>query len=363
MGYEEHPYDALLLRYEPGMTAARLRALFADLRTHTLPLVQAIAAKAPPRADFLDQDYPEEDQRAFGLGISQAMGYNLHRGRLDRSAHPFEVSFTREDVRITTRYQRHYLPAALFGIFHETGHALYEQGVSPDLTRTALTTDFLNQYAVGGVSFGMHESQSRLRENLVGRSRPFWQHHFPALRAVFPTQLADVSAEEFYCVVNRVRPSLIRVEADELTYNFHIMLRVELEIAMLEGSVAVRDLPDMWRSIMESTLGITPPDDTRGVLQDIHWSTGYLGSFCTYTIGNVISVQLFEAARQQVAGLDDSLAQGDYAPLLAWLTENVYRHGRAYSVSELLTRATGRDLTNKPYLNYLKAKYTDLYGL
>jgi carboxypeptidase Taq len=363
IGYTEHPYDALLLKYEPGMTAARLRSLFAELREHSLPLVQAISARPEPRADFLEQEYPDDDQRAFALDIAQQFGFDLRRGRLDRSAHPFEVSFTREDVRMTTRYQRRFLPSALFGVLHETGHALYEQGVDPTLTRTALTTDFLGQYAVGGVSFGAHESQSRLWENLVGRSRTFWRHHFPQAQAMFHTQLTDVSDEVFYRAVNRVRPSLIRVEADELTYNFHIMLRVEIEMGLLDGSLRVRDLPETWNAAMQSTLGITPPDDTRGVLQDIHWSSGSYGSFCCYTVGNVMSVQLFEAARQQVAGLDEALARGEYAPLLGWLTENVYRHGRAYSVSELLTRATGRDLDTHPYLDYLRAKYGDLYRL
>ncbi len=363
IGYTAHPYDALLLQYEPGMTAARLADLFVALRERTLPLTQRITARPVPRVDFLSRDYPEEQQREFALGLAELLGYDLRRGRLDRSAHPFEVSFTREDVRITTRYQRSYLPGALFGVLHETGHALYEQGVDPALTRTALTTDFLGQYAVGGTSFGAHESQSRLWENLVGRSRVFWQRHFPRLAATFPAQLADVSADEFYHAVNVVRPSLIRVEADELTYNFHIMLRVEIEMGLLDGSLAVADLPDIWRDRMQTTLGVTPPDDTRGVLQDIHWSSGSFGSFCTYTIGNVMSVQLFDAARRQVADLDEALTQGDYGPLRGWLTENMYRHGRAFSASELLVRATGRDLDVEPYLSYLETKYGELYGV
>jgi carboxypeptidase Taq len=362
IGYVEHPYDALLMRYEPGMTAACLKALFEALKAGLLPLLRQIGDRSGQvRADFLDRDYPEEAQRAFALEIAEAFGYDLSRGRLDRSAHPFEISFTREDVRITTRYNRRYAPMALFGTFHETGHALYEQGVDPALSRSALTTDLLDLYAVGGTSYGTHESQSRLWENLVGRSRTFWQHHFGRLQAYFPQQLAGVDAEAFYRAVNRVRPSLIRVEADEVTYNFHIMVRVEIEMVLVDGKLAVRDLPDAWRAKMQEYLGVAPPDDARGALQDVHWSTGLFGSFPTYTIGNVMSAQFFAAARRALPGLDDALAGGDYAPLRGWLAENVYRHGRAFSPQELLVRSTGSGLAVEPYLAYLAEKYDDLF--
>jgi carboxypeptidase Taq len=363
IGYSEHPYDAMLFQYEPGFTARSLKALLDELKAATLPMVRAIAEKAPPRWDFLTRDYPEDAQREFALGLAQKFGYDLSRGRLDASLHPFEVSFTRQDVRITTRYRRDYLPMCLFGVLHETGHALYEQGVSPELTRSALTTDFLGLYAVGGASFGTHESQSRLWENLVGRSWAFWQVQFPALQAVFPKQLADVDAETFYRAVNRVTPSLIRVEADELTYNLHILLRVELEMALLDGSLAVRDLPEAWNAKVKEYLGLEVPSDTLGVLQDIHWSTGYFGSFPTYTVGNIMSAQFFAAARRQVGGLETALAEGDYAPLLKWLQDNIYRHGRRFSPRELLVRSTGEPLTTGPYLSYLKDKYRALYSL
>ena len=364
IGYVEHPYDALLMRYEPGMTAARLKALFEALKAGLLPLLRRIGDRSEHvRADFLDRDYPEDAQRAFALEIAQAFGYDLARGRLDRSAHPFEISLTREDVRITTRYNRRYAPMALFGTFHEAGHAIYEQGVDPALTRGVLTTDLLDLYAVGGASYGTHESQSRLWENLVGRSRPFWQHHFSRLQAHFPEALAGVDAEAFYRAVNRVRPSLIRVEADEVTYNFHIMVRVEIEMGLVEGSLKVRDLPEAWRARMQAYLGIAPPDDARGVLQDVHWSTGLFGSFPTYTIGNVMSAQFFAATRHGVPGLDDALAHGDYAPFRGWLAVNVYRHGRAFSPGELLVRSTGSGLTVEPYLAYLTEKYNDLFPL
>ncbi len=362
IGYEGHPYDALLLRYEPDMTAARLEDLFARLRARLSPLLaRTQASHVTVRDDFLRRDYPEDKQRDFALEVAQSFGYDLKRGRLDRSAHPFEISFTRNDVRMTTRYNPNYLPAALFGVFHETGHALYEQGVAPALTRSALTTDFVGQYAVGGTSYGAHESQSRLWENLIGRSRDFWVRHFPRLRQCFRTQLRDVTDELFYRAVNQVRPSLIRVEADEVTYNFHIMLRVELEMALLDGRLAVRDLPQAWNAGMQKYLGLTPPDDSLGVLQDIHWSSGSFGSFSTYTIGNIMSVQLFEAARQQTEGLNAALGRGDYTPLRRWLTEHMYRHGRAFSAREILVRATGRDLDPAAYLDYLDAKFGELY--
>jgi carboxypeptidase Taq len=363
IGYTDHPYDAMLLQYEPGMTAAKLIALFADLRAGILPLLRGIVAKPEPRWDFLTRDYPPAQQRAFGLTIAQKFGYDLTRGRLDESAHPFEVSFTRQDVRITTRYQPNYLPGALFGIFHETGHALYEQGVDPALTRTALTTDFLNLYGAGGASFGSHESQSRLWENQVGRSRAFWQLHFPDLQAAFPGQLGDVDAEQFYRAVNRVRPSLIRVEADEVTYNLHIMLRVEIEMALMQGDIAIADLPAIWNAKVQEYVGLTPPTDTQGVLQDIHWSTGYIGSFPTYTIGNVMAAQFFRAAHAALPDLDGQLARGDYAPLRGWLTEDIYRHGRTFSAEELLQRITGTDLDAGPYLAYIQEKYGSLYGV
>jgi carboxypeptidase Taq len=252
---------------------------------------------------------------------------------------------------------------ALYGTLHETGHALYEQGIDPELTRTPLTIDFLGKYPVGGTSYGAHESQSRLWENQIGRSREFWEVHFDRLREIFPEQMAGATPDLLYRSVNRVRPSLIRVEADEVTYNLHIMLRVEIELGLLEGSIQVKDLPEVWNAKMQEYLGVTPPNDSKGVLQDIHWSGGGFGSFPGYTVGNVMSAQFLEAAQRDTPGLDAALASGNYQPLLGWLTENIYRHGRAYSASELLVRSTGHDLTVGPYLAYLTAKFTDLYKL
>jgi len=364
IGYQEHPYDALVARYEPGMTAARLRALFAELKEGLAPIRDRAFAAPEPRYDFLTgREYPEERQRDFALEVVQKFGYDLKRGRLDKTVHPFEISFTRQDVRITTRYQRDFLPAAVFGTFHEAGHALYEQGAAPELTRSVLTTDLLDLYAVAGVSYGTHESQSRLWENLVGRSRIFWQNHYSRLQEYFPDQLNDVDMETFYRAINRVKASLIRVEADEVTYNYHIMLRVEIEIGLMDGSLLVKDLSEIWRAKMQEYLGVTPPNDSLGPLQDIHWSTGYIGSFPTYTIGNVMSAQFYEAAGLQVPDLEEALARADYRPLLNWLEENIYRHARTYSPDELLRRATGSPLTVQPYIKYLERKYFDLFSL
>lgn len=363
IGYSEHPYDALMYRFEPGTTTAQLRSLFARLREGMEPLVRAIAQAKQPRADFLARDFPVEDQLRFALKMAERIGYDTRRGRLDLTVHPFEISFTRNDVRITTRVNRNYMPMALFGALHEAGHAMYEQNVDPAYTRTPLATDLVSLYAVGGVSFGAHESQSRLWENQVGRSAGFWANHFGELRDTFPDQLADVTVEEFHAAINRARPSLIRVEADELTYDFHIMLRVDLESRLIEGSLDVADLPAAWNEGMKAMLGVDVPDDAQGVLQDVHWSSGQIGTFCNYTIGNIMAAQLFETARAEEPGIQTALDVADYAPLRDWLTDKVCRHGRRYARDELLVRATGRTLDPDPYLRYLGGKYGALYGL
>jgi carboxypeptidase Taq len=363
IGYVEHPYDALVSLYEPGMTQSKLQKLFTELRTGIMPLLERVQAKPSPRVDFLRRDYPIELQRSFALEVARAFGYDLSRGRLDVSLHPFEISFTRHDVRITTRYTTNFLPSCLFGVLHETGHALYEQGVAPELTRTALTSDLPGLYAVGGASFGTHESQSRLWENLIGRSHAFWALWYPRLQETFPQQLRDVDLVTFHRAVNRVSPSPIRVEADEVTYNLHIMLRTSLEAGLIDGSLAVNDLPEAWNARMQQDLSLTPPDDAHGVLQDIHWSSGYFGSFPTYTIGNVMASELLQAAHTQMPELEHDLARGEYEPLLGWLTEHVYQHGRRFTPSELLERITGRGLNAQPYLEYLRSKFEGLYGL
>ena len=362
IGYQAHPYDALMYRFEPGETVASLKPLFATLRAGLLPLLTKIGEREAPRIDFLQRAYPKDAQLAFGLQMAKTIGYDLHRGRLDTTVHPFEVSFTRNDVRITTRVNEHWMPACVFGALHEAGHALYEQYADPAFVRTPLATDLVGLYAVSGVSFGAHESQSRLFENHVGRSREFWDRHFAEAWAAFPDQLADVDAETFWRGVNRVAPGLIRVEADELTYDFHIMLRVDIEAALVDGSLKVRDLPEAWNAKIKEYLGLDVPNDRLGVLQDVHWSSGQIGTFCNYTIGNVMAGQLFDTATTD-ARVSDGLAVADYTPLREWMTEHVHRHGRRYTRNELLVRATGRTLDPAPYIAHLTKKYTEIYGL
>ncbi|MBF9194973.1 carboxypeptidase M32 [Microvirga terrestris] len=357
IGWGAHPYDAMVSIYEPGETAASLKSLFSTLRDGLLPILETARSRPQPRSDFLFRDFPEAGQRAFGLSLAKKLGYDLQRGRLDTTVHPFEVSFTRNDVRITTRYNQNYLPASIFGTAHETGHGLYEQGVDPAYTRTSLATDLVGLYAVGGTSFGAHESQSRLWENHIVRSRSFWERHFPDLQQHFPGQLGDVSAEEFYRAVTRVEPGFIRVEADELTYDLHIMLRVDLECALMDGSLPVSELPGAWNASIKRDLGLTVPNDAKGVLQDVHWSTGYIGSFPTYTIGNVMGAQVMETLRQQNGSLDASIAAGDYGILAEELRTRIWQHGRRFMRDELLERETGRRLHPAPYLTYLRNKY------
>jgi carboxypeptidase Taq len=364
VGYEEHPFDALVFEYEPSMTASKLKVIFDDLKAGLLPLLERIVSNDKPLSqDLWQQDYDVETQKQLCYDMAKLIGYDFNRGRLDIAPHPFEISFTRNDVRITTRYNKQYLPMAVFGTMHETGHALYEQNISPELTRTALTTDFLGQYAVGGTSYGAHEFSSRMWENQIGRSREFWELHFDKVQALFPEQLGSADPDLFFRSVNRVKPSLIRVEADEVTYNLHIMLRTEIEMGLLEGSIKVDDLPEIWNSTMQEYLGVTPPNDSLGVLQDVHWSGGGFGSFPGYTIGNIMSAQVLAAAHNDIDGLDDKLSSGDYMTLLDWLTENIYQHGRAYNVNELLQRISGEDLHVAPLLAYLEEKYTDVYDL
>ena len=363
IGFEDHPYDALMYRFEPGTTTAGLSTLFARLRDGIIPLVRAIADAENPRSDFLFRDYPVDAQMQFALQMAKRIGYDTDRGRLDTTVHPFEVSFTRNDVRITTRVATDYMPMSLFGALHEAGHAMYEQGVDPAYTRTPLATDLISLYAVGGVSFGAHESQSRLWENHVGRSRAFWSNHMGDIKAAYPGLLDDVTDEEFYRAVNRSEPSFIRVEADELTYDFHIMLRAELEAKMVDGSLEVAELPEAWNAAMKNYLGVDVPNDAQGVLQDVHWSSGQIGTFCNYTIGNIMAAQLFDTATSENLGIQTALDGANYAPLRDWLTDSVAQHGRRYTRDELLVNATGRALDPEPYIAHLTTKFTDIYDL
>ena len=356
-----HPYDPLLGTFEPQMTLAALRPIYARLKEALIPLIARATAAPPPRSDFLARSYPIPAQKAFGLSIAARMGYDLGRGRLDDTVHPFEISFTRNDVRITSRFRETWLPGGMFALWHEAGHGMYEQGVAAEHSRSIFATDLVNLYAVGGASFGMHESQSRLWENRVGRARRFWDLHFPELQSHFPQQLADVTATEFWRSVNQVRPSLIRVEADELTYDLHIILRSEIEADLMTGDLQVADLPAVWAARMRDYLELEVPDDTQGVLQDVHWSQGYVGSFPTYTLGNIMSSQFFAKAMTQPA-IAGGLQQGQYAPLKDWLTDQIYQHGRRFTPGETLLSVTGGGLDPAPYLADLTAKVDAVLG-
>jgi len=350
----DHPYDVLLDQFEPGMKTADVKAIFDALRPQQVELIQAIASQPQVDDSFLNQTYPEKQQIDFGVEVISAFGFDWDHGRQDKSVHPFTGGVGPFDVRLTTRVDEEFFNSMIFGTMHEAGHGMYEQGVSPAYFRTALGN---------GASLGVHESQSRMWENLVGRSLPFWEGFFPRLQEVFPSQLGNVDLRTFYKGINKVSPSLIRVEADEATYNLHIMLRLEIEIGLTEGKIAVKDLPEIWNTKMQEYLGVTPPNDALGVLQDIHWSGGLLGYFSTYALGNLISLQLWEKINTDIPDLSDQIRQGKFQPLLGWLRENVHNVGRKYEPQELVQKITGSKINADPYMRYLKAKFADIYNI
>jgi carboxypeptidase Taq len=355
LGYADRPYDALIDRYEPGMTTDELESIFAELKRAIVPLVADIARHADAVDDrLLYRGFEPTAQVKYALDLVTKLGYDLERGRQDISTHPFSTSFGPGDVRITTRVSRDFFNECLFGSIHESGHAMYNQGIGDDLDRTPLWD---------GASPGVHESQSRLWENLVGRSRPFWKHFFPSLRSAFPGPLRDVDDEAFFRAVNRSYPSLIRVEADEVTYNMHVLLRFELENELLEGKLKVKDLPEAWNQRVQAYLGINVPNDREGVLQDIHWASVSFGVFPGYTLGNLIGAQLMEKVRADIPDLDAQFEAGQFASLLGWLHKNVHRHGRKFTPNELLERATGKPLTAAPWIAYVREKFGALYGI
>ncbi|GAB6875358.1 carboxypeptidase M32 [Thermaerobacter litoralis] len=355
LGYPEERYDALLEGHEPGMRTRQVRELFARLKEGLVPLVQAIAERQDRvRDDFLQGDFPDADQWALTVEALEAIGFDFQRGRQDRSIHPFTAPLSTGDVRLTTRINPGLFGPAFFSSLHEGGHGLYEQGFPPAWHRTPLAD---------GASSAVHESQSRLWENVIGRSREFWAFFFPRVQARFPHQLAGVDAEAMYRAVNRSRPSLIRVDADEVTYNLHIMLRFELELALLAGDLPVDELPAAWREKTRAYLGLEPADDVEGVLQDIHWSWGGFGYFPSYALGNLIAAQLWEAALQDEPALPQRIARGELGAVLAWMREHVHRHGARYEPLELVRRATGAELSEQPFLRYIRRKYGELYGL
>ncbi len=325
----DHVYDPLLDDFEPGMKTAEVQAIFNTLRPKQVELIRAISqAKQVDRA-FLFLDYPEYGQLAFGEKVISKFGYDWNHGRQDKSAHPFTTSFGLNDVRITTRFNNNYLPTAMFGTMHECGHALYELGIDKKYNRSPLAD---------GASMAVHESQSRMWENMIGRSKPFWKHFFPVLKEIFPTQLGNVNADAFYKGVNAVEPSLIRVEADEATYNLHIMLRLELEIALMEGSLMAKDAPAAWNEKFKEYLGIVPPDDAKGILQDVHWSFGGFGYFPTYALGNLVSAQLWERMNKDIPTLDEQVEKAQFNEILDWLRRNLHIYGAKYEPQTLVKR-------------------------
>jgi carboxypeptidase Taq len=355
VGFKAHPYDALLDEFEPGETAAAVAEMFVTLRDPLIDLTRRITESGRPvPAEILERSYPAAAQEALARKAAAAIGFDFTAGRLDVSLHPFCSGIGPGDTRMTTRYDEKYFGDAFFGVLHETGHGLYEQGLPQEHFGTPLAS---------AVSLGIHESQSRMWENLVGRSRAFWTHFLPDTRAAFPAALSGVSDDDWVRAVNDVRPSFIRTESDETTYNLHILLRFELELAMISGDLSVADLPGAWNEKMQKFLGITPPDAARGVLQDIHWSGGAIGYFPTYTLGNLYSVQLFEKARTDLGDLDAMFAAGQFSPLLEWLRSNIHRHGRRYPARTLVERVTGKPPSSKPLLDHLQRKAAEVYGV
>lgn len=351
----DHIIDPLIDMSDYGMKAATVSAVFAELRQALVPIVQAITSQPAADDSCLRLYYPEKEQEEFGIEVSRAIGYDFNRGRLDKTHHPFTTKFSLGDVRMTTRYDEHYFNDAFFSTIHEAGHAMYEQGIRMELDGTPLAR---------GTSAGVHESQSRTWENIVGRSRPFWTYFYPRLQQRFPAQLGNVPLDTFYRAINKVEKSLVRVDADEVTYNLHVMLRFDFEMALLDGSLAVRDLPEAWRERFRHDLGILPPDDRLGCLQDVHWFGGPVGgSFQGYTLGNILSGLFYQQALAGHPEIPAEMEEGRFEALRAWLVENIYQHGRKYTATELVQRVTGGPIRIEPYIDYLKEKYGGLYEL
>lgn len=350
----DHPYDPLLDEFEPGMKTADVKQIFDVLRPKQVALLQAFAQAEQVENSFIKKNYDKTLQEKFGKYVVTKFGYNWQRGRLDIAPHPFTTGFGLGDIRITTRYLDNDGLSFLFSTMHEAGHAMYDQGLDPKYDRTALQ---------GGTSFAFHESQSRLWENLVGRSKEFWTFFYPTFQMLFSQYLGETSLETFYKGFNRVEPSLIRVEADEVTYNMHIMLRLEIEIGLIEGSLNTKDLPEVWNNKMQEYLGIVPPNDTLGVLQDVHWSGGMIGYFSTYALGNLISVQLWEKMLQDHPNIPEEVMQGEFSSILAWMHKNVHQFGTKYEPQELIQKITGSKISPEPYLRYLNKKFSSIYNL
>lgn len=349
-GYD-HIADPLIDFADEGMKAESVRALFADLRAQLVPLLREVLEQPEADDSCLHQTFPEEGQRAFGEMVIRQLGYDFNRGRQDKTHHPFMTKFSLGDVRITTRFQEDFLANGLFSTIHEAGHAMYEQGIDMKFEGTPLA---------GGTSAGVHESQSRLWENVVGRSRVFWNHYYPQLQTYFPKQLGDVELETFYKAINKVQQSLIRTEADQMTYDLHVMIRFDLELALLEGSLSVRDLPDAWKARYQSDLGVSADQERNGVLQDVHWFAGTIGgAFQGYTLGNIMSALFYQQALLAHPDIPAQIGRGEFETLHGWMKHNIYRHGSKYTANELIQQVTSGPLTIDPYMAYLRGKFLD----
>lgn len=355
MGYENHPYDALLDEFEPGLTVEKLNAVFFELRESSIQLLNRIKESTnKPSTEFLSHNYDAEKQKQFNRFMLPLLGFDLEAGRLDETVHPFAQSINVGDVRITTRYLEDNVLSALFGTIHEAGHGIYEQRINPELDGTVLSQ---------GASFGIHESQSRFLENMVGRSKEFWEYFLPHLQNYFPEHLSNVTVEEFYKAVNSVQPSFIRVEADELTYNLHIIIRYEIEKALMEGQLEAKDLPKVWNEKMEEYLGIVPPTDSLGVLQDIHWSFGAFGYFPSYTLGNLYAAQILNKMEKEIPDLYTNVKEGNLEIVMGWLQQNIHQYGSIYTPDELILQVTGEEMNATYLVKYLEKKYADVYGI
>lgn len=354
-GYEDSPYDALLDEYEPGLTVKQLDPLFAQLKADIVPLLKAIqdSGVTPDTSILSNGFFPADKQLEFSRMILERMGFDFDAGRLDLSAHPFTSGAGSLDVRLTTRVDERDVFSALSSSMHEGGHGMYEQGVNPALNRTPLAD---------GASLGIHESQSRMWENQVGRGKAFWQAFFPRLQETFP-ELKNTTLDQFYAAINKVQPSFIRVEADEVTYNLHILVRYEIEKALIEGRMGVEEIPEAWNARMQEYLGVIPPDDAKGCLQDIHWSHGSFGYFPTYTLGNLYSAQFFNRAKTQVPNLEQEIAAGNLFPLKTWLNREIHFVGRTETPEQIVQRVTGEPLNARYFVDYLWSKYGEVFGL
>lgn len=355
LGYKERIYDALLYNFEPEMKTSQVEKLINELKAELISLVKEISEQQNAVDDSIfDQDFNIDKQWNFGIKVIRRLGFDFEHGRQDRSTHPFTTSFSTNDVRLTTRIYKDKFKEALFGSIHEAGHGMYEQGIDQTFNRTILRD---------GASLGVHESQSLLWENIIGHSKGFWIFWLPRLKEYFPNQLDGVDIDTFYRAVNKVCPSLIRIDADEVTYNLHIFLRFEIENLMLEHQVKVKELPELWNLKMEEYLGIRPPNDAKGVLQDIHWSMGGIGYFPTYFLGNLLSVIFYNQAINDLPNIPEQIKKGNFTPLRKWMRKKIHNEGAKYTPEELVKRVTGGPICTEPFLTYIKKKYAEIYNI